>query len=80
MLHCLTSLQIWGHEHKWEKTLEYFSGYKLEAVSDLIARVHQMLLAPSHESKHTIKTKYSHRYVSSCFLKPFWNFWTTAYK
>ena len=66
----LTFLQIWGHEHKWEKTLEYFSGYKLEAVSDLIARVHQMLLAPSHESKHTIKTKYSHRYVFSCFLKP----------
>jgi len=54
------ALKIWGHEHKWEKTLEYFSGYKLEAVSDLIARVHQMLLAPSHESKHTIKTKYSH--------------------
>jgi len=54
------ALKIWGHEHKWERTLEYFSGYKLEAVSDLVARVHQMLLAPSHESRHTIKTKYSH--------------------
>lgn len=54
------ALKIWGHEHKWEKTLEYFSGYKLETVSDLVARVHQMLLSPSHESRHTIKTKYSH--------------------
>lgn len=56
------AFKIWGHEHKWEKTLEYFSGYKLEAVSDLVSRLHQMLLVPSHESRHTTKTKtkYSH--------------------
>ena len=77
-------LQIWGHEHKWEKTLEYFSGYQLETVSDLVARVHQMLLAPSHDSRHTIKTKYSHRYVrpNSVFIYDLksanWN-WYIAY-
>ena len=54
------AFKIWGHEHEWEKTLEHFSGHRLETVSDLVARLHQMLLAPSHEPSHTIKTKYSH--------------------
>jgi len=54
------ALKIRGLEHEWQKNLEYFSGYKLEEVSDLVARVHRMLLAPPHESRNTIRTKYSH--------------------
>ena len=46
----------------WQTTLEYYSGYTLGQVSHLIDRLHRMLQAPPHESRNTIRTKYSHRY------------------
>ena len=54
----------------WEATLEYYSGHKLQGdlVQKLVAKLLKVLQAPPHESRNTIRTKYSHRWDGKLFL------------
>lgn len=56
----LLALKIIGVENPWNPTLQYYSGYSVDDLSDLTHRIHQFLRKPMTQFK-TIRSKYSHK-------------------
>lgn len=46
---------------KWTPTLEYYSGYKLEDIKDLVHLLNEVLHKKQKDNIKTVKTKYSHK-------------------
>jgi len=47
--------------HVWSKTLEYYTGYKVEDLKDLVNRLNTFLSQPVGKGLKTVHSKYSHK-------------------
>ncbi|XP_049851612.1 G2/mitotic-specific cyclin-B3 isoform X1 [Schistocerca gregaria] len=45
----------------WTKTLQYYSGYSLEEIKDLVFKLNDMLKMKPKEALSTVRNKYSHK-------------------
>ncbi|CAD7090302.1 unnamed protein product [Hermetia illucens] len=55
------ALRMTGVDNPWDKTLEYYSGYKLEDFAFIVPMLNNFLQRKPREAIKTIRNKYSHK-------------------